>query len=147
MLPVDKLVADLIAGVDAERLSASAVTKMLRQSADWLEEHPTLQTWFEDNTSVVKAIGTRRAPRAKQMAALLAGPLQARRRRWAELSAWTALSLKHRRHPGDWQGFAILARELLGTRPLDEIGLMRAIADTTLAVLDLQGLLGTRDAA
>lgn len=144
-LPVDKLVADLIAAVDAKRLSAAAVTKTLRQSADWLEDHPTLETWFEDN--VAKAIATRRAPRAKQMAVLLAGPLQARRHRWAELAAWTALSLKHRRHPGDWQGFAILARELLGTKPLEQIGLMTTIAGTTLAVMDLKGLLGTRYAA
>jgi hypothetical protein len=146
-LSVDKLVADLIAGVDAKRLSAAAVTNTLRQSADWLEEHPTLETWFEDNASVAKAIGARRAPRAKQSAVLLAGPLQARRRRWAELAAWMAVSLKHRREPGDWQGFAILARELLGTRPLEEIGLMRSIADTTLAVMEMQGLLGTRYAA
>lgn len=146
-LSVDKLVADLIAGVDAKCLSASAVTKTLRQSADWLEVHPTLESWFEDNASIAKAIGTNRAPRAKQLAVLLAGPLQARRRRWAELAAWTALSLKHRRQPGDWQGFAILARELLGARPIDEIGLMRSIADTTLAVLDMKGLLGTRHAA
>lgn len=74
-------------------------------------------------------------------------PLQANRRRWAELAAWTALSLKHRRHPGDWQSFAILARELLETRPLEEIGLMTAIAGTTLAVMDVKGLPGTRHAA
>ncbi|KAB2920475.1 MAG: hypothetical protein F9K29_01155 [Hyphomicrobiaceae bacterium] len=144
-LTVEKLVADLIAKVDAKCLSAAAVTKTLRQSADWPEDHPTLETWFEDN--VAKATGSKRAPRAKQMAKLLAGPLQARRRRWAELAGWMALSLKHRRQPGDWQGFAILARELLGTRPLEEIGLMTTIADTTLAVMDLQGRLGTRHAA
>jgi hypothetical protein len=142
-LPVDKLVADLIAEVDAGCLSAAAVTQVLRQSADWLEDHPTLETWFEDDV----AKGTKRAPRAKQMAFLLAGPLQARRRRWAELAAWTALSLRNRRPPGDWQGFAILARELLGTRPLAEIGLMQAIADTTLAVMDMKRLHGTRHAA
>lgn len=144
-LPVDKLVADLIAEVDQARLTAVAVTKTLRQSADWLEDYPTLQTWFEDN--VAKSIGTKRAPRAKQMGVLLAGPLQARRRRWAELAAWTALSLKHQHGSGDWQAFAILARELLGSRPLEEIGLMRAIADTTLAVMDMQGLLSTHRAA
>ena len=81
------------------------------------------------------------------MGVLLAGPLQARRRRWAELAAWTALSLKHQHGSGDWQAFAILARELLGSRPLEEIGLMRAIADTTLAVMDMQGLLSTHRAA
>lgn len=134
-LPVDKLVADLMAQVDAKHLTAAAMTRTLRRSADWQEDNPTLDSWFENN--VAEVIGSKRAPRAKQVAALLAGPLQANRRRWAELAAWTALSLKHRREPGDWQSFAILARELLGTRPLEDIGLMVSIADTTLAVMDV----------
>lgn len=144
-LPVEKLVADLIADVDAGRLSAVAVTKVLSQSAGWPEHYPMMNTWFEGN--VAKLIGTKRLARAKRIDVLLAGPLQARRRRWAELAAWMALSLKHQHTSGDWQGFAILARELLGTRPLDEIGLMRAIADTTLAVLDMHDLPGTDRAA
>jgi hypothetical protein len=144
-LPVDKLVADLVAEVDAAKLSITAVKETLRRSADWLEEHPTLATWFEDN--VTKGICTGRTPRAKQIAFLLAGPLQARRHRWAELVAWTALSLKHRDASGDWQGFAIVARELLGQRPLEEISLMKAIAGNTIEVMGLKGLLGTRHAA
>ena len=73
------------------------------------------------------------------MAVLLAGPLQARRRRWAELVAWMALSLKHQQTSADWQGFAIVAVELLGARPLNEIGLMKVVADTTLTVLSIKG--------
>ena len=131
--------------MDKKRLSKGAVAKTLRQSADWLEENPTLETWFEDN--IASGLGNSRTPHAKRLAFLLAGPLQARRRRWAELAAWTALSLKHQRHQPDWQGFAILARELLTERPLDEIGLMKAIADTTIVVMEMKGLLGTRHAA
>jgi hypothetical protein len=144
-LSVDNLVADLLTEVDEKRLSAAAVTKTLRQSADWVEQHPTLETWFENNVS--NAIGKRRTPRAKQLAFILAGPLQSRRRYWAELAAWTAQSLKHQRDQGDWQDFAILARELLAARALDEIGLMMAMADTTLVVMEMNGLLGTRRAA
>lgn len=144
-LPADKLVADLLTDADAARLSAAAVKETLRQSADWLEEHPTLETWFEE--SVAKGIGGKRASHATQVAYLLAGPLHANRRRWAELAAWTALSLKHRRTPGDWQGFAILARELLGKRPLDEIGLMQSIAETTIAVMAIEGQASSRRAA
>jgi hypothetical protein len=144
-LPVDKLVAGLIAEVDAKRLTATAVTKTLRQSANFQDDHSTLDSWFENN--VAKVIGGKRTPRAKQLAVLLAGPLQANRRRWAELAAWTALSLKHRRAAGDWQSFAIVARELLGTRSLEEIGLVTTIADTTLAVMDVNGLISNRRAA
>ena len=144
-LSVDKLVTDLIAEVNAKDLTVAAVTRTLSQSANWQEDYPTLESWFENN--VAKVIGRKRAPHARQVAVLLAGTLQANRRRWAELAAWTALSLKHRRHPGNWQSFAIVARELLGTRPLEEIGLMTSIADTTLAVMDSNGLIGSRHAA
>ena len=44
-------------------------------------------------------------------------------------------------------GGVTVLREDVGARPLEEIGLMRAIADTTLAVVEMQGLLGTRHAA
>jgi hypothetical protein len=144
-LTVDTLVANLVAEIDPADLSEAAIAKTLRESDGWPDAHPTLTTWFEDN--VAKVIGTKRAPRAKQMAALLADPLQARRRRWAELAAWTALSLKHQGGDTGWQGFAVLARELLGKRPLDEIGLMTVITSTTLEVLSMQGLLGARRAA
>jgi hypothetical protein len=57
-----------------------------------------------------------------------------------------ALSLKHQGH-ADWENFTILARELLGTRPIDEFGLMKVVAATTLDVLDTKALLGTHRAA
>jgi hypothetical protein len=143
-MPVESLVVELLTGIDPSCLSASTVASTLRDSSDLQEAHPMLASWFEDNVS--KLIGGKRAPRAKQIALLLAGPLQVRRRRWAELCASMALSLKHQGH-ADWQSFAVLARELLGTRPLDEIGLMTVVAATTLDVLEMQALLGTDWAA
>jgi hypothetical protein len=141
VVPVEALVAQLCADIDPARLSQAEINKTLRESGDWPDEIASLDSWFEDD--VAKAIGTKRVERGKQMAVLLAGPLQARRRRWAELTAWMALSLKHQQeHPlagADWQSFAIVARELLGSRPLDEIGLMKVVADTTLSVLSITG--------
>ncbi len=134
---VEELVAQLCSDVESARLSPGAISKTLRESADWADEIATLDTWFEDD--VAKVIGPKRSARAKQLAVLLAGPLRARRRLWAERAAWMALSLKYQRTSADWQGFAIVARELLGVRPLDEIGLMKAVADTTLTVLSITG--------
>lgn len=144
-LPADVLVATLCDAMEPALLSAAAVAETMRDSAGWVEEHPTVASWFEDD--VGKLLGTKRAPRAKQMATLLAGPLQYRRHRWAEIAAWTALCLKHQPGNEDWQGFAIVARELLGQRPLDEIGIMHVIADTTLAVRGMQRQLGPAHAA
>ena len=141
---VEVLVAELLAGIDPARLSAAAVEKTLRDSSDLQETHPMLASWFEDNVS--KLIGNKRAPRGKRIAVLMMGPLQARRRRWAGLCGSMALSLKHQGH-ADWENFTILARELLGTRPIDEFGLMKVVAATTLDVLDTKALLGTYRAA
>lgn len=141
---VEALVAMYIAEIDPACLSASALTTILRESSHWLDAHTILKTWFEDN--VPKLVGSKRAAYEKRLAVLLTGPLQARRRRWAELCAWMAQSLKYR-GDADWQGFAIVARELLGTRPIDEIGLMRAIAKTTLEVIEVEALLGFGRAA
>lgn len=143
--PVDTLVLSLCDAIDPAELSEAAVTRTLRDSVHWRDEHPTLTTWFEDNVEGI--IGTKRAPKARQMAALLAGPLQSRRRRWAEIVAWTAVSLQHRPGGRGWEGFAIVARELLGRRPLDEIGIMKAVADATLTAKRMQGWLGSRSAA
>jgi hypothetical protein len=147
-VPVEALVAELLTGIDPSCVSASTVARMLRDSSVLQEAHPMLASWFEDNVSklIGGMIGGKRAPRGKQIALLLAGPLQARRRRWAELCASMALSLKHQGH-ADYPTFAVLARELLGTRPLDEIGLMTVVAATTLDVLEMQALLGTDRAA
>lgn len=143
-MPVETLVAECLAEIDPAYLSASALTTILRESRDWQDTHSILETWFEENVS--KLVGSSRAAHKKRFALLLAGPLQARRRRWAELCAWMAQSLKYR-GDADWQGFAILARELLGTRPLDEIGLMTTVATTTLEVIEMKALLGFGRAA
>ena len=143
-LSVEALVAKCIAEIDPAHLSAPALKTTLRESRDWLDSHSILETWFEDDVS--KHFGGKRSARKKQIAVLLAGPLQARRRRWAELCAWMAQSLKYQDN-ADWQGFAVVARELLGTRPLDEIGLMTSVATTTLEVMETRALYGFEYAA
>jgi hypothetical protein len=139
--PPETLVASLCAAMEPDRLSAGAVARTMRASASWASVHPMVDSWVEDNLG--KGLRSRRARRDQHIAVLLAGPLQSRRRRWAEIAAWTALSLKHRPGNGDWQSFAILANELLGQRPLDEIGIMKVIASNSLEIASMQDLLGT----
>ena len=142
---VEELIPALCKNIEPKRLTKAAITRTLRNSADWPDDYPTLETWFEDN--VTKVVGTKRGQRKKQIDVLLAGPLRSRQHRWAELIAWTALGLKHQPGTPDWQSFAIVARELLGQRPLEDIGIMQVIADISLTVSDLDGLSGFSDAA
>jgi hypothetical protein len=144
-LPVDELVASLCEAVTVERLMGTAVAQTLRDSFKWSDEHKVLDSWFEEN--VGRLVGTSPKAGEKQKAALLAGPLQAKRRRWAELCAWTAFVLKHQPRETEWEGFAIVARELLGTRPLDQIGLMHRVAYNSLEAAVVDRMLGTEYAA
>jgi hypothetical protein len=127
---LDAMVAELCAGLEAECLTEKAIAETCADSGNWLMEHPTLATWFEPNLAPV--VGAKRGSTKKRIAVLLAGPLHSRRQRWAELCAWYAMALKASSQGKGWEGFAIVAKELLGSRPLEEIGLMHVIAMTSL---------------
>ena len=92
-----------------------------------------LESWFEDSEDVRNLVAGR-GSKPKRKAALIAGPLQQRRRSWAQLAAWTAFVMKHESSGSQWQDFAIVGRELLGARPLSEIPFMHIIAEATMAV-------------
>jgi len=126
----DAMVAELCAGLEAECLTEKAIAETCADSGNWLMEHSILATWFEPNVAPV--VGAKRASAKKRIAVLLAGPLRSRRQRWAELCAWYALALKSSSQSEGWKGFAIVAKELLGSRPLEEISLMHVIARTSL---------------
>ena len=140
--PLDQRIAALCASIDPTQLTEAAVRATLDASIFWPDQHDILNTWFDDDV-----LGHRNAPLDTQVDVLLAGPLQARRRRWAEQVAWTASTLQSEPGNTDWQDFAIVARELAGKRPLHEIGLMEVIAHTSIEVMGMERLLGARHAA
>jgi hypothetical protein len=146
-LPVDTLVAALRSEIDGARLSDGAIAETLRGSARLVGDHPILDTWFLDDTCTARVIAGKRLSRAKQKAALLAGPLQEGRWRWAELAAWTAHAAKHDPSGARWEDLVIVAGELLSDRPLDEIALMGEIAECSVAFLKEQALSRLRSAA
>ncbi len=127
---LDTMVAELCAGLDAERLTEKAIAETCADSEDWSMEHSILATWFEPNIAPV--VGGKRGSIKKRIAVLLTGPLRSRRQKWAEHCAWYALALKSSSRSEGWEGFAIVAKELLGSRPLEDIGLMHVIAMTSL---------------
>ena len=132
-MPVEQLLNKLCSEIAPKQLSPQGIDRALAASTHWSNQHPILETWFEDN-ALVRQLLAKRQPRTKQRTALLTGPLQEHRQKWAELLAWTAFAMKHQRDETDWRDFAVVARELHGDRPLSEIPLMPLIAEATLAV-------------
>ncbi len=131
--PVDALVSSLCTGIAPERATPQAIAKALKASASWSETQPMAGTWFEDSDEADAVLAQGRLSKAKRKAALLAMPMQKRRRWWAELIAWSAYMMKHAQGASGWEDYALVARELLGERPLDEFGIMNEIAEATLS--------------
>ncbi|MCJ2092966.1 hypothetical protein MKK67_10715 [Methylobacterium sp. J-072] len=110
-LDTETLIAALLADVPAERQSAQAVAAALAASKLWPKEYAFLQSWFEPSDATP---GTKK----QREEAVLSDIIPARRARWAELLAWTAKAAEDEVEGEECIAFALVARELLGDRPL-----------------------------
>ena len=131
--PVDAFVASLCAEIAPKRATPQAIAKALKASASWGETLPMAGCWFEESDEADAILAQGRLSKAKRKAALLVKPIQKRRRWWAALIAWTGFTMKHTPDASGWEDCVLVARELLGERPLDEFGIMNGIAEATIA--------------
>ena len=111
--------------------TSEATSRLIEDSARWPETHPFTETWFEHDGEVDALLGSRRASRKRRTALVVGELLPQRRRKWAELIGWTAVTLKADKTSQGWEAFAVVARELLADRSLTEFPIMRDIADRT----------------
>jgi hypothetical protein len=132
--PVEEFIASLCSELTTEHFTEAAVAKALKASGQWVHRNHTLESWFEDGDDVIAVLNQKKLSQAKRKTLLLSGPLQKRRRHWAELVALTALTIKHEPQGAGWEEMVVVARELLGSRPLNEFGVMNEVVNTTIAV-------------
>jgi hypothetical protein len=130
------LVEALIAELPSARTDTVAAQAAHRASVSWEQEFETLASWFEAGEAVetfLRALRTRK----RRIEAVLAQLLPTRRTFWAERCAWMAATLKEGAADGDdtWRDFALVARDLVGERPLAEIPLAARIAAATVEVI------------
>ncbi len=136
---VEVLLSSLCAEIAPDRTTPQAIEKALKTSASWAETEPMAWSWFEESDDVEALSRRGGLSRAKRKAALLAMPLQKRRRWWAELFAWTGFMSKFREGTSAWADYSLVARELLGNRPLDEFGVMNKIAEASVVHCSARG--------
>jgi hypothetical protein len=129
----DAFLQSLYAEVVPERATPQAVANALKNSASWGESRSVVWSWFEESDEVDAILAQRGLAKAKRKAALLAMPLQKRRLWWAELIGWMGHTVKQTPDASGWEEYILVARELLGDRPLDEFGIMNRIAEETIA--------------
>jgi len=131
-ISADGLVTMLLDEAPAEDRAAPQVAKALKASAKWGKGYAFIESWFEDDAALDSLLTGKHLSQNQEVALVIQEHLPARRREWAELMARTALTLRQDDMTGeDWLAFALVARELLGERPLAEIPVMAAIARQT----------------
>jgi hypothetical protein len=130
--------ARLIAEIPEAMRGGTAVETVLRKSGELADLEAVAQSWFEDGPDIVQTIaGARARNRAKVVTYLLQSVIARHRDKWADLLLRTALWMREAPLELDlcWRELAIVAKALADGRDMAEIGLMRDIAQRTLAVL------------
>ncbi len=119
------LVEALIADSPSARTNTEAAQAAHRASVSWEQGFESLASWFEAGKAVEKLLQPLRT-RKRRIEAILAQLLPTRRRFWGERCAWMVATLKEGGAEGDdtWRDFALVARDLVGQRSLDEIPLL-----------------------
>jgi hypothetical protein len=82
----------------------------------------------------VSVIASTAGTKKQREEAMLRDVVSARRARWAELLAWTAKAAEDEVEGDEFIDFALVARELLGQRSLQEIPIAVWIAKHTVAI-------------
>jgi hypothetical protein len=131
------MVEALIADLPPERTDTAAAVVARRASAKWEQEFETLASWFEAGEAVERLLQPLRT-RKRRIEAVTAQLLPTRRTFWAERCAWMAATLKEVADEGDntWSEFALVARDLVGERPLEAIPLATRIAAATVEAFE-----------
>ncbi len=130
--------AQLIAELPEAMHGRERVEAVLRKSGELADLEAVAQSWFEDSPEIAQAIaGARDRNRAKLAAYLLQSVIARQRDKWAALFLHTALWM--REAPPElglsWHELAIVAKALVDKRDMSEIGLMRDIAQRTVAII------------
>jgi hypothetical protein len=113
----------------------TAITMVLRRSAELSDLEMVAPGWFEDDPEIAQTIAEARTRnRAKLATYLLQSVIARRREKWAELVLRTALWMREacEEHDLCWRELAIVATALAEGRDLTEIGLMREVARHTI---------------
>jgi hypothetical protein len=131
------LVEALITDLPSARTDTVAAQAAHQASVSCERTFETLASWFEAGEAVQKILQPLRT-RKRRIEAVSDQLLPTRREFWAERCAWMAATLKEGAVEGDdtWCDFALVARDLVGQRPLAEIPLAARIAVETVEAFE-----------
>jgi hypothetical protein len=85
-------------------------------------EYAWLDSWFEGSEAALQAIRSGKTMKARTESVLHCA-IGERRKKWAELLAWTALAARDKVDADDRIHFTLVAQALLSGRPISDIPL------------------------
>jgi hypothetical protein len=137
------LVESLLSDVPEAQKNERAVRAAHKGAANWHGQVEHVQSWFEAGEDVERLLSPLKT-RKERVAAVLRELLPARRAFWASSCAWTAAFVKDSDAETDmlgslWLDIALVARDLVGTTPLDAIPLMKTIAAASVEAFEGRG--------
>ncbi len=126
-LQPEQLVGRLCEEIPENKKDKTAISRAVAASKHWSNAFAWVNSWFDDNDAVLEAVRSAKTIKARTEAVLL-GTVSEHRKRWAELLAWNALAARDDGDSTEWVDLALVARELLGNRPIADIPLAVTIA-------------------
>jgi hypothetical protein len=134
---ISDALARLIAELPEPMRGGTTIETILRDSNELADLEAIAETWFEDDPEIEQLIADAGGCNRAKLATYLLQSVMARHRdKWAELFLRSALWMREAPAEFDvcWRELAIVAKAVSDGRDLSEIGLMRDIADRTIAV-------------
>jgi hypothetical protein len=137
-----EVLSELIADLPKTMRAPNAVADLLRKSGELVGLEEIEQSWFEDDPELAEVVARgRRRDHANLVSYVLQSSIARRRDEWAELLLRTALWMREAPAEANlsWRELAVVAKAIADGVDLTAIGLMRDIAERTIAVLVSDG--------
>ena len=113
-------------------IGADAFEDLLAEGYNLGDHYFLMESWFEAGDIVHEVLkGNRDAP-AKREARIMEKVLQPRREWWTQAAAWMAYILYQSGNDERWQDFYAATLAMVQGRPLDQIALMKKVAEQTI---------------
>lgn len=116
---------------DGRTIMANAFEKLLADGSDVVDDYLFLDSWFDVGDEVDAVLTRNHGARKKREALIMEKVIEPRREWWTQEAAWAAYILYQSGSDERWQEFYAAALAMAQKRPLNEISLMKRVAEQT----------------
>jgi hypothetical protein len=116
---------------DGRAIMANEFDELLADGSDVVDDYLFLDSWFDVGDEVDAVLTGNHAARKKREALIMEKVVEPRREWWTQEAAWAAFVLYQSGSDERWQEFYAAALAMVQMRPLNEISLMKRVAEQT----------------